>query len=315
MSRKPLVTALMTLAATTFPPPPTPPPLTFTRVIDMTNPAPQPLPPTRLPIPQDRLVYQQLSTDYYPWTEVLTDLERRQEPDFSAVMDVQDQGRWARFVWVRGVPKGGVGAGGRDVPLDVTMRALPRAQITLAQVDPLVAEIVWACRASAARPLPNPWPGAYDLLTREQFHGALISGQHCSFWEAGRVITGALPQSGMPCLIVPSTVSQPEVNLVPFWQKLVLLTHKANSNFSETWRQVSMQLSGEHPILDPFANEVRVVNGQLQVDKDASPKELQPALLAAYQATLKRLGVRVIDLPLGELRRDEHWRAAGLEPQ
>ncbi|WP_135228305.1 hypothetical protein [Deinococcus fonticola] len=282
----------------------------------MTNPAsPPPLPPTRLPVPQERLVYQRLPTDFYPWTEVLSDLERRLDPTFSAILDVQDQGRWARFVWVRGAARGGVGAGGRDVPLDVTMRSLPRAQVSLALVDPLVAEIVWTCRASAARPMQTPWPAAYDQLVNERFHGALISGPHCSFWDSGRVVTGALPQSGMPCVTVSNGPAQGNVNLVPFWQKLVLVTHRANPAFSEAWRQVSMQLSGKHPVLDPFANEVRVLNGQLQVDKDANPKELKPALLAAYLTTLRRLGLRLNDVPAGELRRDEHWRAAGLEEQ
>lgn len=281
----------------------------------MTNPSSPPAPPTRLPIPQERLAYQRLSTDFYPWTEVLTDLERRLDPSFSAILDVQDQGRWARFVWVRGAPRGGVGAGGRDVPLDVTMRALPRAQVTLALVDPLVAEIVWTCRSSAPRPLAAAWPAAYDQLINERFQGALISGTHCSFWEAGRVVTGALPQSGMTCLTVSSSAGPGSVNLVPFWQKLVLATQRANPGFSEAWRQVSMQLSGEYPILDPFANEIRVINGQLQVDKDASPRELKPAMLAAYQTTLRRLGLRLTDVPAGELRRDEHWQAAGLEGQ
>lgn len=279
----------------------------------MTNPASPSAPPTRLPIPQERQVYHSLPTDFYPWTEILSDLERRLEPAFSAVMDVQDQGRWARFVWVRGAPKGGVGAGGREVPLDITMRALPRAQVSLALVDPLVAEIVWDCRTSAARPLNVPWPAAYDQLISDRFQGALISGSHCSFWESGRVVSGALPQSGMPCLVVSNAAAPSQVNVVPLWQKLVLLTHRANPNFSETWRQISMQLSTEHPVLDPFANEVRIINGQLQVDKDANPKELRPALLAAYQATLRRLNLRLSDLPLSDLRRDEAWPLLGLE--
>lgn len=278
----------------------------------MTNPAPPPQPPTRLPLPSDRVAYQRLSTDFHPWTEVLTDLERRQDQNFSAVMDVQDQGRWARFVWVRGAARGGVGAGGREVPLDVTMRALPRALVSLTLVDPLVADIVWNCRKNAAQPLNAVWPAAYDQLVNGRFHGALLSGAHCSFWDQGRVVTGALPQPGMPCLVVSSN-SMNTVNLVPFWQRMVLLTQRAHSGFSDTWRQVSMQLSGEHPILDPFANEIKVVNGQLLVDKNANPQELQPALLAAYLATLRKLNLKLADLPVGELRQDQHWQLAGLE--
>lgn len=277
----------------------------------MTNP-----PPTasiRLPLPTDRPVYTQLSTDFYPWTEVLTDLERRQDPEFSAVMDVQQDDRWARFVWVRGAARGGVGAGGRDVTLEAAMRGLPRAQVSLVNVDPLVAEIVWTCRTNTPRVLGNTWPAAFDELNRERFYGALLSGPNCSYWESGRVVTGALPQSGVPCVVVSPVSRLDRETFIMFWQELIALTQRANPAFSEAWRQVSMQLSAEHLVLDPFAHEVTVSGGQLRVERDVSLRELRPALLAAYQASLVRLGMRLADLPTANLRQHEVWVASGLE--
>lgn len=281
----------------------------------MTNNIPNNLPPTRLPLPQERAVYTRLSTDYYPWTEVLADLEARQGPEFSAVLDVQQDDRWARFVWVRGEARGGVAANGSAVPLEVILRGLPKAQVSLLEVDPLVADIVWNCRAVTAQPLGATWPGGYDLLTRQHFQGALLSDQHCSFWEAGRVVTGTLPTSGRPCLVVaaPAPARANSRAMLDFWRELLALTQRANPAFSETWRQVGVELSGEHSVLDPFANEVRVVNGALQVDRDVDLQELLPALLAAYQATLRRLGLRLADLNVGSLRQQEAWALSGLE--
>lgn len=280
----------------------------------MTN-IPTPPPIIRLPLPNDRLTYQQLSTDFYPWTEVLLDLERRQDSEFSAVMDIQEEVRWARFVWVRGALRGGVGAGGADVDLQTAMMALPRASVTLATVDPLVAEIIWSCRSTTPKLLATTWPDAFDELNRERFYGALISGGNCSFWDSGRVVTGALPQTSVPCIVVSPVTSVDRNALLHFWKILIEVAHRTNPAFSETWRQVSMQLSAEHMALDPFAHDISVRAGQLQVSSDVSVQEFRPAILAAFQGTLVRLGMRVSDLPLSNLRDQEVWKISGLEAQ
>lgn len=267
----------------------------------------------RLPVPTDRSAYPRLCTDFYPWTEVLIDLERRQEPEFTAVLDVQQDERWARFVWVRGALRGGVGAGGGEVTLDAAMRGLPRAKVSLTQVDPLVAEVVWACRKNTPRVLAEVWPTAFDELSREHFYGALLSGPYCSYWEAGRVVTGALPQPGMTCVVVTPVTRMDRDSFVQFWQELVALTGRANAGFTEAWRQVSLQLSAEHVALDPFANEISLSGGQLHIEPDLSVTEMRSALLAAYQGTLARLGLSLTDLPTARLQQHEAWAASGLE--
>ncbi len=272
-----------------------------------------PLPLIRLPVPPDRLIYSRLPTDFYPWTEVLTDLERRQDPEFSAVMDIQQDSRWARFVWVRGVARGGVGAGGRDVPLEITMQALSQAQVTLTQVDPLVAEIIWSCRATPPQPLTSPWPQAYDELSRERFYGALIAENNCSYWESGRVVSGAIPHSGMACLVVTPVSRLDRTELLRFWQQMIAMAQRANPSFSEVWRQVGMQLSVEHVALDPFAHDITVQAGVLRVAPDVPVQELRPALLAAFRGSLTRLGLRVADLPIGDLNQQAIWVLAGME--
>ncbi|MFD1730736.1 hypothetical protein ACFSC4_06105 [Deinococcus malanensis] len=74
-----------------------------------------------------------------------------------------------------------------------------------------------------------------------------------------------------------------------------------------------MALSDEHPCLDPFAQEVVLTNGILQVDPELELQELRPALSAALRQMMNRAGVRLADLPLGALRQRPEWLAAELE--
>lgn len=278
----------------------------------MTQSTPSPSASTRLPVPQDRVAYSNLSTDFYPWTELLSELDRT-DTEFTAVLDMQQDNRWARFVWVRGEMRGGVGGAGRDVTLEAAMRALPKSYISLAHVEPLIAEIIWKCRSTPPRPLETMWPDAYDQLSRERFFGALISGSNCSFWEAGRVVTGSLPQTDVPCLVVSPLTSMDRDSLVAFWQELIAITHEYNPEFDETWKQVTIQLSGRYPILDPFVRDIAVHKGRLHVDQEVPTVDLRPALLAAFQTTLSRLGIRLKELPIDTLISHPGWLAAGLE--
>lgn len=266
----------------------------------------------RLPLPQDRVIYHQLPTDFYPWTEVVTDLEHSDQ-EFTAVLDIQEETRWARFIWMRGELLGGIGAGGRDVALDVAMRALPQATVTLTRVEPLVSDILWSCRTTQPKPLDLTWPAAYDQLDRERFRGALISKNTCSFWDGGRVVTGTMPQSGMPCLIIMSGANLERSALVEFWQEMISLTHHEHPELDHVWREVSMQLSGEHPSLDPFVRDIIVSKGRLKIDDSLSMFEMRSALLAAYQSSLIKLKVKLSDLPVTHMQQRPAWAAAGLE--
>lgn len=269
--------------------------------------------PLRLPVPHDHVVFARLSTDFYPWTEVLSELETLQAHDLTGVLDVQQGERWARFVWVRGQLRGGVGAGGREVSLAGAGRGLPRALVTLSLTEALVAELLWACRQLAPQPLSAPWPTAQAQLERERFQGVLISGQLSSFWADGRAVTGALPQPGASCLTVSAPSPLDRESLIEVWRELIALTAEGRPGFDELWKQLSLQASARYPVLDPFAGEIAVKRGQLQVHEDVPAQELRPALLATYRACLDRLGLRLSDLPVSALRRRADWAAAGLE--
>lgn len=277
------------------------------------------LPHPRLPLPPDHAVYGRLHTDHYPWTEVTVDLAARQTQGLSGVFDAQQGPHWARFVWVRGSLRGGFTASG-DVSWPATLAALPRAQVTLAAVEPAVADLVWASRTWTPQPLEGSWPGPHAALTRRQFSGVLLGGPACSFWQGGQLLGGTLPAPGTACVILPRLPvgEGGREAVLAFWTDLIAAAHRV-SPLDEAWRQVSVRLSEQHPCLDPFMREVTVQGGRLRVDPDLSTSEAQPALLAAFQATLARLGLRLADLPLAdlplaELRARPEWAACGLEP-
>ncbi|WP_040383576.1 hypothetical protein [Deinococcus apachensis] len=271
------------------------------------------MPQPRLPLPPSRAVYSQLHTDHYPWTEVTVDLAARQAQGLSGVFDAQQGPSWARFVWVRGTLRGGFSAGG-DVSWPAALAALPRAQVTLAALDPAVADLVWASRTWAPQPLEGLWPTPQAALTRERFSGVLLGGPACSFWEGGQPLDGTLPAPGATCVALPRLPGGTggREALLTFWTDLITAAHRL-SPLDEAWRQVSVRLSGQHPCLDPFAREVTVTGGRLRVDPDLPLGEAQPALLGAFQGTLARLGLRLADLPLAELRTRPEWAASGLE--
>lgn len=264
-----------------------------------------------LSVPQDLAVYSRLSTDHYPWTEVTVDLAARQAQGFTGAFDAVQGQRWARFVWVRGSMRGGFTAGG-EVSWATMMRGLPQAAVSLQSLEPVVAEIVWSCRQSTPTPLRGVWPELQATLGRERFFGVLVSGTACSYWESGRMLGGVLPAVGAACLTLSPPVIDDRPSLLAFWLELIAVTHRTYP-LDEVWRQVSIGLATDHPCLDPFAQEVRVLGGVLQVDQEVGVSELRPALLEAYRATLTRLGVRLADLPIASLREQPIWATAGLE--
>ncbi len=126
------------------------------------------------------------------------------------------------------------------------------------------------------------------------------------------MLGGTFPKPGAACVTLSPPVIDDRPTLLAFWMELIAVTHRAFP-LDEAWRQVSIGLAVDHPCLDPFAQEVRVLGGVLQVDQEVGVSELRPALLAAYRATLTRLGVRLADLPTASLREQPIWATAGLE--
>lgn len=271
-----------------------------------------PVLPVRLPVPSDGIVFWQLPTDFYPWTELLADIERLQEQEMTAVLDIDQQGRWARFIWVRGQLRGGMGAGGSEVTLSAAMLGLPRAHLTLTRTPPVLAEVLWDCRAKSPQVLEMRWPEVRHQLERERFQGILLADQHFSFWEGGQVTTGALPLPGAACQIWASSSRESRDLIIRVWAEVIAATYRANPSFDEVWKAVAMQVSSRYPVMDPFGGEVMVRQGQLEIDDEVTLQELRPALIAAYRQCLQRLHMSLADLPVAGMRERGAWNEAGL---
>lgn len=295
------------------------------RLLALLTPTAMPYP--RLAVPPQPPVYTGLHTDYYPWAEVTVDLATRQAQGLSAVFDMEQGGQWARFVWVRGALQGGFTAQ-NEVMWPAAMAALPRAQVTLTALDPVVAELIWASRTVPLQALDGVWPTHEAALVHHRFSGVILCDGAVSYWAGGQVVGGQLPPEGAACLALPllsdAGITPPApaaatpapaarpATLLPFWTELIAATHRV-SPLDEAWRLVSVRLAEQYPCLDPFAHEVYVEGGELHVEAEVAPGELRSALLGAYQAALARLGLRLADLPVAELRTRPEWAAAGLE--
>lgn len=269
------------------------------------------MPQPRLPLPPEPAVYRGLHTDHYPWTEVTSDLLTRQGQGLSAVFDAQQGPHWARFVWVGGALQGGFTARG-EVGWPQAMAGLPRAQVSLTPLPPAVAETVWAARTHSPQPLEEVWPQGRARLEGSRFSGVLLAGEACSYWQDGQLLGGQVPQPGATCELLGELMQAPsEAAMLVFWKDLIAAAHN-HAPLDEAWRSVCVGLAGEHPCLDPFAREVTVQGGHLTADPGVPAHELHPALLAAFHASLARLGQPLDDLPLGTLPDRPEWQAAGL---
>ncbi|WP_034408639.1 hypothetical protein [Deinococcus murrayi] len=269
------------------------------------------MPQPRLPLPPEPAVYHGLCTDHYPWTEVTSDLLTRQGQGLSAVFDAQQGPHWARFVWVGGALRGGFTAHG-EVGWAQAMAGLPRARVSLTPLPPAVAETLWTARSGTPQPLEEGWPAGQARLEGGRFSGVLLAPGACSYWQRGRLLAGTLPEPGAACEWLGEVAPPPsDAELLAFWQELLAATHR-HTSLDEVWRTVCVRLAAEHPCLDPFAREVTLQGGRLTVDPSVPAQELLPALLAAFRASLTRLGQPLAELPLGNLPDQPEWQAAGL---
>lgn len=264
------------------------------------------------PLPLDEVIYQQLHTDFYPWTEVAADLASRLSSEVSLAFDIQQNTRWARFIWSKGVLLGGFTYGGREVRLDHSMYAMPRAEVTLVQVSHEVANIIWSCHNVPMQQPTGAWPDMRSTLEYESFYGVLLAGLVCSFWESGEVIGGLLPPIGAICQLYTLNTETRREDQVAFWADLLHVIHQ-HTPIDDYWKQISLRLSEDYPCLDPFIQDVILQDGRLYIDPSVAVTEFRPAFRAATSALLSRLGLRIDDFPLSELRRRPEWTAAGLE--
>ncbi|MFC3835495.1 MULTISPECIES: hypothetical protein [Deinococcus] len=278
----------------------------------MTPPDTLPATTEPLPAPEDQAVYLGLSTDHYPWTDITIDLAVRQGQGLSGIFDARQDGRWARFVWLRGELLGGFTWGGQEVTWATATLALPRAHVSLTVQEPRVVQLLWSSRSSTPQPLAEPWPGVQEGLQRDMFTGVVLGGGHSSYWEAGQIQAGTVPPPGTACLTITPYSEISAAQLAGFWQAL-LVTVNRSVPLETTWREVCTRLCSTYDCLDPFAQEIVLRGGHLFVDPELSLQQIRPALLAALRGTLSRLGVRLNDLPLMELRARPEWTAAGLE--
>ncbi|WP_052195444.1 hypothetical protein [Deinococcus radiopugnans] len=270
------------------------------------------LPPTAPPpLPLDRMIYADLCTDHYPWTEIMVDLEARQTAGFSGVLDAVQGERWARFVWARGQCLGGFTGGGQAVGWAQTHGGLPRARVRLGECPAPVSAVIWTSRAARAGQLAGRWPDTQLILKHEQFYGLLVSEELCSVWESGQVLAGQVPDSGALCVAYSPNTPENREPLLRFWRDLLAAVHH-NVSLDEVWQQTCVRLSAEHPCLDPFVHDVTLRGGVLNVDPGVAVGEFRPALQTALRAALLGLGVGLDNLALGNLPSRPEWAAAGL---
>ncbi|UBV43484.1 hypothetical protein LAJ19_04520 [Deinococcus taeanensis] len=257
-------------------------------------------------------MYSALSTDHYPWTEVTTDLSARQSREFTGAFDAWQGARWGRFLWNRGTLLGGYTHAGQLVTWGTVMQGLPRARVSLTELSPRLVDLLWSTRDVEGEPLSAPWPVGRAELERRHFHGLLMTGTTCSYWASGRVIAGEVPGTGAGGVLFSPHSEANREGLVGFWQELLLTVHRAQP-LDTAWQEVTVRLADEHPCLDPFAQDVTLQRGQLTIDEDVPVEEFRPALIAALRGVLARLGVRLVDLPITNLRDRPEWAASGLE--
>jgi hypothetical protein len=262
-----------------------------------------------LNLPPERAVYTGLSTDHYPWAEVYGDLALR--PQFSGALDVQQGELRGRFIWV-----GGELRGGHDLEGDLDFRTVPvtfaRASVSLTQLEPVLAQLVWLCRDGDQQPLSITWPDARDLLAPRRFRGALLGEHACSYWEDGRLLAGALPENGERLSTLAPRARYTHTDLEAFWGEVLRAT-ASRMPLQEAWRQAATRLAEDHPCLDPFAREVWFDGQALHLDPELPIPEFRTAMLAQYRTMLTLNGVALRNLPMPEARIHPLWPSSGLE--
>ena len=267
-----------------------------------------------LPLPAEQVLYAGLPTDYYPWTEVYSDLTA--QPRFSGVLEVRQNKLQGRSVWVGGELRGSYAPGG-----DLNLRNLStaaefaRGSVSLVALDPALSQLIWLCRDADQAELPLRWPDARDLLADRRFRGALLSETACSFWDDGRLLAGPVPQPGERLIVITPRTRVPVADVQGvqrFWDDVLKVTSRTVP-LQPLWSAAATRLADRHSCLDPFAREVWYDGQSLQASSDVPVAELRSALLDQYRAMLTQAGVAIKSLPLSDLRAHPLWASSGLD--
>lgn len=260
----------------------------------------------QMAIPAGRTVYQ-VSSLYFPWSEVYADLEAR--AGFSGVLSWNG----AHFWWAQGRSLGGSLLGESHPELPALARAAPGGRLTLTELRPGVATLGHAAAEqlrAGTQGSAHAWSDAERVVRAHGFTGAVLSPGRCLLWQGGQQLCGgALPaaEEGVQVLSAAAEVS-PE-RLVRFWNRVLSL--HAELQRDDEWRAVSLQLADRHACLDPFAREVAMQRGELRLDADVPVDELQPALLDAVGLMMARAQLSARDPVLAALTRHPLWESSG----
>lgn len=256
-------------------------------------------------IPAGRTLYQ-VSSLYFSWGEVYADLEAR--AGFSGVL------AWnaARFWWAQGRPLGGSLNGEPYPELAALARREPAGRLTLTELPAGAVAVAHAAAAQhrAGVPAALPWDEAQEQVRSPGFTGAVLLPGRSLLWQGGRQLCGGeLPQAGEAVTLLSTGAELSAERLVRFWNRVLSLHTELQSEAE--WRAAALELADDHPCLDPFAREVILRRGELHLDADVPPEELQPALLAALGQMMARAGLSVRDPLLAALTRHPLWESSG----
>lgn len=257
-------------------------------------------------IPAGRTVYQ-VSSLYFPWSEVYADLEAR--AGFSGVLSWNG----ARFWWAQGRPLGGSLRGEVYPELPALACRTPGGRLTLTELRPGAATLAHAAAEqlrTATPAAPQPWSDAQAVVRSPGFTGAVLSPGRSLLWQAGQQLcSGELPADGEAVeLLAAATELNPE-RLIRFWNRVLSLHTELQSEAE--WRAAALELADDHPCLDPFAREITLRRGELHLDADVPAEELQPALLAALGQMMARAQLSAHDPLLAALTRHPLWESSG----
>ena len=158
--------------------------------------------------------------------------------------------------------------------------------------------------------------GEVKILEVYPSSGVLLSAAlaSSSTADSGTHNLGASPLTGSSQALEGQPDSFEGPQLVGFFNSALALSGPA-SVLETAWRAAALDLSPDHPCLDPFADEVRIEGNRLELLADVPFEELQPALLEAYRLTLEKCDIRLGLLPLDSLRQQQRrlWTLSGLE--
>jgi hypothetical protein len=240
---------------------------------------------------------------------VLADLAAR--PGFSGALELNQGATRARALWADGEF---LGAHDDHTDHDLTgaLRAVPRADVSLLQLDPAVARLVWSCRTSTPATAEQDWASLRPSLVDRVFTGVVRALGGDSFWQAGTRLSGPEPLSNERVVLLTPSVRDVRPDDILQFYNTVLAAAAHVTPIEAAWRASALDLADDHPCLDPFAREVVYENGRLSLGVPVPPDELLPALRDAARLSLRRAGRRPADLSLDALHGNPLWATSGL---